>query len=70
MVLATVVQGISGHHDDHMDGGWWWVMGIGWLVFLAALVIVAVGCCATIRRARVDAVPLMTSSTSASLVVK
>jgi putative membrane protein len=25
-----------------MGGGWWWVMGIGWLVFLAALVIVAV----------------------------
>jgi len=19
----------------HMDGGWWWVMGIGWLLFLA-----------------------------------
>jgi hypothetical protein len=18
-----------------MDGGWWWVMGIGWLLFLA-----------------------------------
>ena len=21
--------------DNHMSGGWWWVMGIGWLVFLA-----------------------------------
>jgi putative membrane protein len=21
--------------DNHMGGGWWWVMGIGWLVFLA-----------------------------------
>jgi hypothetical protein len=20
--------------NDHMDGGWWWVMGIGWLIFL------------------------------------
>ena len=27
---------------DHMGGGWWWVMGIGWLVFLAAVVILAV----------------------------
>ncbi|MGH8978336.1 MAG: SHOCT domain-containing protein [Acidimicrobiia bacterium] len=23
--------------DDHMGGGWWWVMGIGWLLFLAFL---------------------------------
>jgi putative membrane protein len=21
--------------DNHMNGGWWWVMGIGWLIFLA-----------------------------------
>jgi putative membrane protein len=28
--------------DDHMGGGWWWVMGIGWLVFLAILVTLAV----------------------------
>jgi putative membrane protein len=21
--------------DNHMNGGWWWVMGVGWLVFLA-----------------------------------
>ena len=20
---------------NHMGGGWWWVMGIGWLIFLA-----------------------------------
>jgi putative membrane protein len=20
---------------DHMGAGWWWVMGIGWLLFLA-----------------------------------
>jgi putative membrane protein len=25
--------------SDHMNGGWWWVMGIGWLVFLALLVL-------------------------------
>jgi putative membrane protein len=25
--------------DDHMSGGWWWLMGIGWLVFLALLVV-------------------------------
>ena len=23
---------------DHMDDGWWWVMGIGFLILLAALV--------------------------------
>jgi putative membrane protein len=27
---------------DHMGGGWWWVMGIGWLVFLAAIVVLVV----------------------------
>ena len=29
-VLAEMWDG-----DDHMGGGWWWVMGIGWLLFLA-----------------------------------
>jgi putative membrane protein len=24
---------------DHMGGGWWLVMGIGWLVFLGLLVV-------------------------------
>jgi putative membrane protein len=28
--------------DGHMDDGWWWVMGVGWLVLLAALVVLAV----------------------------
>jgi putative membrane protein len=27
---------------DHMSGGWWWVMGVGWLVFLAAVVVLVV----------------------------
>ena len=27
---------------DHMGRGWWWVMGIGWLIFLAVLVVLAV----------------------------
>jgi uncharacterized membrane protein len=30
VVLAQMWDG-----DDHMNGEWWWVMGIGWLVFLA-----------------------------------
>ena len=32
LVLAQLFDG-----DNHMGGGWWWVMGIGWLVFLAFL---------------------------------
>jgi putative membrane protein len=31
--MGDVIAGM-GFDDDHMDGGWWWVMGIGWLVFL------------------------------------
>jgi putative membrane protein len=27
---------------DHMGGGWWWAMGIGWLVFLALVVVLGV----------------------------
>lgn len=40
----SVATGLGQHwHDgDHMDGGWWWVMGIGWLVVLALLVVVVV----------------------------
>jgi putative membrane protein len=30
MVLAQMWD-----HGDHMGDGWWWVMGIGWLLFLA-----------------------------------
>lgn len=25
--------------DDHMGSGWWWTMGVGWLVFLALVVL-------------------------------
>lgn len=28
--------------DNHMGGGWWWVMGVGWLVFLALIVLVVI----------------------------
>jgi len=27
---------------DHMGGGWWWAMGIGWLVFLAVVIVLVV----------------------------
>jgi putative membrane protein len=23
--------------NDHMDSDWWWVMGLGWLIFLALI---------------------------------
>jgi putative membrane protein len=34
--MASMVAQMWGD-SDHMGGGtgWWWVMGIGWLVFLA-----------------------------------
>jgi putative membrane protein len=36
MVVAQMLDG------DRMDDGWWWVMGVGWLVLLAAFVVLAV----------------------------
>jgi putative membrane protein len=42
MFTATVAQQFCRNCDDHTGGGWWWVMGIGWLVFLAALVVIGV----------------------------
>jgi putative membrane protein len=33
-MLAVVLAQVW-DRDDHMNGGWWWVMGIGWLLFLA-----------------------------------
>jgi len=26
---------------SHMNGDWWWVMAIGWLIFVAAVVVTA-----------------------------
>jgi len=40
MFAAIAVQVI--HDNDHMSGGWWWVMGIGWLIFLAIVVTVGI----------------------------
>jgi len=34
---AVVAQMWDG--DNHMNSGWWWVMGIGWLVFLAVVLL-------------------------------
>jgi putative membrane protein len=36
-MLVTILGGVS-NWDNHMGGGWWWLMGIGWLVFLAIIV--------------------------------
>jgi len=33
--MSAVVLAQMWNDGDHMDGGWWWVMGIGWLLFLA-----------------------------------
>lgn len=33
--MAAVVLAQMWDDHDHMGGGWWWVMGIGWLLFLA-----------------------------------
>jgi len=38
VLLAQMYDG----GGDHMDGGWWWVMGIGFLILLAVLVGVVV----------------------------
>ena len=43
MLAATVTRVCNGDNCwDHMGRGWWWVMGIGWLVFLAAFVVLIV----------------------------
>ena len=41
-MLAAVAAQVCENCGDHMGGGWWWVMGVGWLVFLAAVVVLAV----------------------------
>jgi hypothetical protein len=40
---SIVLAQIWDRDGGHMDGGWWWVLGIGWLVFLAAIVVIVVG---------------------------
>jgi putative membrane protein len=34
-VFAVVLSQMWDSDGNHMNGGWWWVMGIGWLLFLA-----------------------------------
>jgi putative membrane protein len=41
-ISVTTVVGQMWDGDDHLGGGWWWVMGIGWLVFLGVLGVLAV----------------------------
>ena len=42
-MFATFVLVLGQMWDgDHMGPGWWWVMGIGWLIFLALIVVLAV----------------------------
>jgi len=41
-MTAIVLAHTWADRGDHMSGGWSWVMGIGWLVFLAAIVIIVV----------------------------
>lgn len=40
--MAVVLAQMYDGGRDHMDGDWWWVMGIGMLILLAALVGVVV----------------------------
>jgi putative membrane protein len=34
MMVAVVLAQMS-DRDNHMGDGWWWLMGVGWLLFLA-----------------------------------
>jgi putative membrane protein len=45
MTALTTLAALTGRmwdHDDHMDGGWWWLMAVGWMVMVAAIVVAAV----------------------------
>lgn len=39
--MSAVVLAQMWGDRDHMNGGWWWVMGIGWLVFLGLIGVLA-----------------------------
>jgi putative membrane protein len=41
-MAVLLAQMYDGGRGDHMDGDWWWVMGLGFLILLAALVGVVV----------------------------
>ena len=41
-MMAATLATVCENCDDHMGRGWWWVMGIGWLVFLALIVVLVV----------------------------
>jgi putative membrane protein len=42
MTAVVLAQMLGDRGDDHMGSGWWWLMGIGWLAFLAALIVLIV----------------------------
>lgn len=42
LLLADCDGRCGGFMDNHMGAGWWWLMGIGWLVFLALVAVVVV----------------------------
>ena len=42
-MVATILAGMGPYDGDgHMGGGWCWVMGVGWLILLAAVVAIAI----------------------------
>jgi putative membrane protein len=40
--VVTAQRIVCDNCGDHMSNGWWWAMGIGWLVFLAVVVVLVV----------------------------
>jgi putative membrane protein len=41
-VTAAATRFVCENCAGHMGRGWWWAMGIGWLVFLGLIVVLAV----------------------------
>jgi putative membrane protein len=41
-MFAVTAARVCEDCGDHMGRGWWWVMGVGWLVFLAFILILAI----------------------------